>query len=97
MLETEWNEAWKPAIRNIFGNELLNIGGPEWVWYGNKMDTLLKVKEFKEYRPRSFEDDIPAPPKLLRIVKLLGGPHWKTVLKLLEIQGKIDVSVLPSK
>lgn len=91
MIQCEFMDYWIPAARNV-------VGGDSQRYHINSeiLERLLKCDEYYNYNKRGYSEDVPMAPDLLRVVKLLAGPHHRTILKLLELQDRLDVSVLRS-
>jgi hypothetical protein len=78
MTSAEFMRYWVPVIFNLPGEHTLRKH--------KALDELLGVTEFQTYVMSNSVDEKPMAPEVLRACKMLTGPHWKTVLKVLEIR-----------
>jgi hypothetical protein len=80
MTNAELLNYWEPAANNIFKGYGSNVNT------FNQLDELLGIKEYDTWCGSNTTTDKPLNEDLKRLLIALAGPHWKTILKIHQIQ-----------
>jgi hypothetical protein len=94
MTEDEFIAYWLPACVNLYGADP-KLGGQQDIY--DKLDSLLKIDEYKLYCERMRHEDTQMTPDVFKKVRLLASPLWRAVLIANNLEEKVHAQNQPTR